>query len=167
MPSPYDILHKTLFGSKLQCIRFDEANVFVRVYDGTRLLFGPEKGDTIYSRIWYLISQKSDITFSFSHNFAKIKIDSYDSLPLEKILIVSNVIILSKWVFNKGKNRYYDNTFLEKCSYKDDMLELTILKELNLIKQMNQKNVIFVTIGVFQMKLLYVDSEIQLDNKPI
>ena len=55
--------------------------------------------------------------------------------------------------------------FLEKCSY--DMLELTILKELNLIKQMNQKNVIFVTIGVFQMKLLYVDSEIQLDNKPI
>ena len=39
------------------------------------------------------------------------------------------------------------------------MLELTILKELNLIKQMNQKNVIFVTIGVFQMKLLYVDSE--------
>ena len=57
--------------------------------------------------------------------------------------------------------------FLEKCSYKDDMLELTILKELNLIKQMNQKNVIFVTIGVFQMKLLYVDSEIQLDNKPI
>ena len=57
--------------------------------------------------------------------------------------------------------------FLEKCSYKDDMLELTILKELNLIKQMNQKNVIFVTIGVFQMKLLCVDSEIQLDNKPI
>ena len=57
--------------------------------------------------------------------------------------------------------------FLEKCSYKDDMLELTILKELNLIKQMNQKNVIFVTIGVFQMKLLYVDSEIQLDNKLI
>ena len=39
------------------------------------------------------------------------------------------------------------------------MLELTILKELNLIKQMNQKNVIFVTIGVFQMKRLYVDSE--------
>ena len=39
LPSPYDILYKTLFGSKLQCIRFDEANVFVRVYDGTRYYY--------------------------------------------------------------------------------------------------------------------------------
>ena len=39
LPSPYDILYNTLFGSKLQCIRFDEANVFVRVYDGTRYYY--------------------------------------------------------------------------------------------------------------------------------
>ena len=37
-------------------------------------------------RIRYLISQKSGITFVFSHNCAKIKIDSYDSLHLAKTL---------------------------------------------------------------------------------
>ena len=53
----------------------------------------------------------------FSGNYAKIKIDSYNSLPLEKTLTLVNVIILIKLVFNKDKN-YYDNIFLEKCSYK-------------------------------------------------
>ena len=33
----------------------------------------------------YLISQKSGITYIFSHYFAKIKVGSYSSLPLEKI----------------------------------------------------------------------------------
>ena len=51
------------------------------------------------------------------HNYAKIKIDSYDSLPLEKALTLHNVIILIKSVFNKDQNHYYYNIFLEKCSY--------------------------------------------------
>ena len=33
----------------------------------------------------YLIRQKSGITYIFSHYFAKIKVGSYISLPLEKI----------------------------------------------------------------------------------
>ena len=53
---------------------------FVRVY------YGPEKYDAIYNRIRYLVSQKSIITYIFSHNYARIRIDSYDSLPLEKTL---------------------------------------------------------------------------------
>ena len=40
--------------------------------------------DSIYNRIKYLISVKSDITYIISHNYAKIKVDSYNSLPLEK-----------------------------------------------------------------------------------
>ena len=32
----------------------------------------------------YLISLKSGITYMFSHYFAKIKVDSYDSLSIEK-----------------------------------------------------------------------------------
>ena len=45
--------------------------------------------------------EKSGITYVFSLNYAKIKIDWHDSLPLEKTLTLCNVIILIKWVFNK------------------------------------------------------------------
>ena len=53
----------------------------------------------------------------FFNNYAKIKIDSYDSLPLEKTLTLHNVIILIKSVFNKNQNHYYYKIFLEKCLY--------------------------------------------------
>ena len=51
------------------------------------LLFGSEKYDFIYNMIRYLISVKSGITYVISHNYAKIKVDSYNSLPLEKTMI--------------------------------------------------------------------------------
>ena len=53
----------------------------------------------------------------FSHNYATIKIDSDDNLPLEKTLTLHNVFMLIKSVFNKKQNQYYYNVFLEKCSY--------------------------------------------------
>ena len=70
-------------------VRFDKLDGFVRVYNGTRylVLFGCEKYDTIYNKIRYLIIEKSGIKFVISHNYARIKVDSYDSLPLEKTLI--------------------------------------------------------------------------------
>ena len=71
---------------------------------------------TIYKRIRYLISQKSYITYVFSHNYA-IKVNLYDSLPLENTLTLHNVIILIKSVFDKNQNNYHWNLFLEKCSY--------------------------------------------------
>ena len=61
---------------------------------------------------------KSGITDSINHNFGKIRIDSYNSLPIEKILTFHNVIILIKSVVNKNENKYYYNIFLEKGSYK-------------------------------------------------
>ena len=45
------------------------------------------------------------------------KIDSYDSLLLEKTLTLHNVIILIRSVLNKDQNHYYYDTFLEKCLY--------------------------------------------------
>ena len=65
----------------------------------------------------YLIGVKSGITYAISHYYAKIKVDSYNSLPLEKQLIFLNVIILFKSDFNKDKNNYYYNIFVEKGSY--------------------------------------------------
>ena len=63
-----------------------------------------EKYDFIYNRIRYLISVKSDITYAISHNYAKIKVDSFDSLLLEKTMTFHNDIILIKSAFNKDKN---------------------------------------------------------------
>ena len=75
-------------GAKPLLIRFDKVNEFITVYDGTRylVLFGDEKYYFIYNRIRYLIGVKSGITYVISHIYAKIKADSYASLPLEKSL---------------------------------------------------------------------------------
>ena len=115
----YDISYKTLINSKPFRIRFFKIDGIIRIYDGTRYLtlFGSEKYDAIYNRIRYLIIQKSGITYIFSHTFAKIKVDSYDSLPIEKRLSLHNVIMRIKSVLNKVKNYCYYKIFLEKCSY--------------------------------------------------
>ena len=49
---------------------------------------------------------KSSITNSINYNFGKIKIDSYNYLPIKKILAFHNVIILINSVANKNKNKY-------------------------------------------------------------
>ena len=80
-------------------------------------VIGGEKCHFIYKSIRYLIWVKGGITHVFSYNFAKLKTHSYNSLPLEKTLTFHNVIIHIKSVCNEDKDRYYYNTFLEKCSY--------------------------------------------------
>ena len=86
------LVYNILIGAKSLCIRFNKVDGFIRVYDGTRylVLFGPEKYDAIYSRIRYVISQKSVIIYVISLNYLRIKIDSYDSFPLEKALTLHN-----------------------------------------------------------------------------
>ena len=75
-----------MIGAKPLSIRLDKKDGINRVYNETRYLvsFGPEKYDNIYNRIRYLISQKSDTKYVISQNYARTKVDSYDSLTLEK-----------------------------------------------------------------------------------
>ena len=115
----YDIYYKTLIGPKPLHIEFNKIYGFIRIYDEARYLtlFGSERYDAIYDRIKYLISLKSCITYIFSRYFAKIKVNSYDSLTIEKTLTLHDVIILIESALNKDKNHYYYKTFLEKCSY--------------------------------------------------
>ena len=100
-------------------IGFYKIDCFIRVYDGTicLLLFGSEIHDFIFNRIRYLIRVNSGITYVIFHNYAKIKVDLYDSLTLEKRMTFHNVIILIKWVFNEDESNYYYNIFLEKALY--------------------------------------------------
>ena len=53
-----DISYKALLGSDLTHIRFDEIDGFIRVGIMFLVLFDPEKYDTIYNRIRYLVSKK-------------------------------------------------------------------------------------------------------------
>ena len=101
----YSISYKTLMDPKPSCIRFDKMDGFIGIYDRTRylVLFGDEKYDFIYIKIRYLIGGKSSITYVFSHNYAKVKADSCDSLPLEKTLTFHDVVTLIKSVCNKDK----------------------------------------------------------------
>ena len=51
------------------------------------------------------------------HDFAKTKVDSFDSLPLEKTMTFCDLIILIKSDWNKDESNYYYNIFLEELSY--------------------------------------------------
>ena len=110
-------LYKTLIGPIPLRIRFNKADGFTRICNGTRYLkfFGSEKYDAISNRIRYLVSLKNSLIYVFSHNYAKIKVDSYDLLPREKPLTLHNIIILIKSVLNKDQNHYYYNIFLKQC----------------------------------------------------
>ena len=59
---------------------------------------------------------KLDVADKLDRNFARIRIDSYSSLPIEKVLTFHNLIILIKSVANEQKiNHYY---FLKKVCIK-------------------------------------------------
>ena len=68
-------------------IRFDKINGFIISLDGKikyLILFNYGYFNKICDKIKYLISKKSGIANSINHNFGKIKIDSYNSLPIKK-----------------------------------------------------------------------------------
>ena len=89
-------------GAKPLRIRFHKINGFIKIYVGIRylVLHDYKRYSTIFDRIRYLISEKSGITNSINCNFGRIRIDSHDSLPIEKTLTFHNVIILIKSVVN-------------------------------------------------------------------
>ena len=64
----------------------DKIDGFIKVYDRTQylVLFRSEKYGSIYDRIRYLINVIRGITYVIYHNYATIKVDSCDSLPLNK-----------------------------------------------------------------------------------
>ena len=67
------------------CIRFDQIDGFI-ISLGVKikhlLLFDYGLLDRICKTIKYLISKKSDITNGIHYDFEKIKIDSYNYLPI-------------------------------------------------------------------------------------
>ena len=100
-------------GSTPLQIRFDEIDGFIKIYDGTRYL--QMFSNILYDTIKYPISKKTGIADSINHSFGRIRSDSHNSLPIEKVLTFHNVVILSKSVVTSIRITA-TITFLEKCS---------------------------------------------------
>ena len=60
--------------------------------------------EVIYSRIRYLVSEKTGLTDNINDNYARVRIDSFNSLLRDKTLTFHNVIMLIKSVVNKNEN---------------------------------------------------------------
>ena len=89
--------YKNLTGAKLLRIRFNKIDGFIEINHEVKhlVLFDYGQFDKICNQIEYLISKKRGIPDSDNDSFARIRIDSYDSLPIEKIFTFHNVIIVS------------------------------------------------------------------------
>ena len=101
----YNISYKTFADEKPLRIWLDKIERFIKTDNEIRYLVLFEYNE-IYDKIRYLISKKSGIKYSISYNFPRIRNDSYNSLPIEKILTFHNVIILIKSIINENKNHY-------------------------------------------------------------
>ena len=82
----------------------------------------------------------------------KIEFNSDDNLPLHKLLKLHYLTIIARSVF-QVENKYYPQVSLDEYFYELGMLEYdridVTVKELMVMKQMHQKNVIFVIIDTF------------------
>ena len=91
----------------------------------------------------------------YEDKFMKIKFNSDDNLPLNKMLKLYMLTVIVRSVFDED-GKYYSKVFLDVCmKYKcQNMIGLTFQKELILTKRMHQKGVIFVIIGTSQINIL-------------
>ena len=83
-------------------IRFDKIDRFIISLDGKikhLILFDYGLFNKICDKIKNLISVNSDNINNINHNFGKIRIDSYNSLP------ITHVIILIKSAVHKNQNK--------------------------------------------------------------
>ena len=111
-------------------IRFNKIDGLIR-FCGSKCrqlaLFDNRQFDKICDKIIYLISEKRGIPDSINHKFGEIRIDSYNYLPIEKILTFHNVIILIKSLVNKNKYTtamiYFQKKFLIKINPVHDIFK--------------------------------------------
>ena len=86
-------------------IWLEKIDGFIKIYDKISylVLFALERYNAIDDRINYLISEKSGVTYNINHNFARIRIDSCNSLPIEKALNFHAIIFIKSVVNNNEK----------------------------------------------------------------
>ena len=114
-----------------------------------------KKYEELWSKIRDLIKSLTKNSNDYDGKCMRIKFNSDDELPLNKTIEIPSMTIVFGAIFHEN-NKYYSQVFLDErpylllIIYKGYILkELMFLKELMLIRQRNQKNVIFATAGIF------------------
>ena len=90
-----------------------------------------------YTELWDKVKnfneEMNDKPGKYEKELTRIKFDSDDKLPLDKIFKLYNLIIVVRSVFQED-NKYYLQIVLDKCLYEllkcSNMKELTFQKEL-------------------------------------
>ena len=92
----FNILYKKYMDAKPLRIRFDKVDGIIKIHGRIRYLelsnsynevycrINSRIYNAIFDRINYLVSEKSDDKYSIDHYPARTRIDSYNSLPIEK-----------------------------------------------------------------------------------
>ena len=95
-----------------------------------------------------LITEGSD---EFDGKYMKIKFNSGDKLPLNKMVEIPSMVVVVRAVFHEN-NKYYQQAFSDECLYNLLIMiyydRIVFLKELILIKQVHQESVMFVNLGI-------------------
>ena len=114
-----------------------------------------KKYEELWSKIRDLIKSLTKNSNDYDGKCMRIKFNSDDELPLNKTIEIPSMTIVFGAIFQEN-NKYYSQVFLDErlylllIIYKGYILkELMFLKELMLIRQRNQKNVIFATACIF------------------
>ena len=76
-----------------------------------------EKYKELWSKVRDLIRSLTKNSDDYDEKYIKIKFNSDDQLPLNKMIEISSMIIVAITVFHKN-NKYYPQVFLEECLYK-------------------------------------------------
>ena len=117
-----------------------------------------KKYSDVFNAIMSKIREIDDDWFEYAKDYMKIKFSSDDDLPL--VIKSSLMTITIRCVF-KEYNKLYPQVFLDDTLYElqkwYNTKESIFQKELILKKQINQKNVCFVIIGIFYIRNLVMD----------
>ena len=106
--------------------------------------------EELWSKTRDLITSITKNSDDYDEKYMKIKFNSADELTLNKTIEIPTMAIVVGALFH-GNNKYYTNVYINYNWYKTAdkvIIELTLLKELMLIKQVHQKSGMFVTIGI-------------------
>ena len=139
---------------------FNKVNGYFKKMNGNQhLMLVPtrEREDKIkkYGELWNkirdLIRSITKNSDDYDKRYMKIKFNSDNKLPLNKMVETPTITIVVRNIFLEN-NKYYLQVFLDECLYKIlkcyIMIELTFLEKSMLIKQLHQKSLMFVTIVI-------------------
>ena len=76
-----------------------------------------KKYEELWSKIRDLIKSITKNSDDYEEKYMKIKFNSDDELPLNKMIEISSMIIVVRVVFHEN-SKYHPQVFLDECLYK-------------------------------------------------